>query len=63
VYFDGIEPPKGHYAVEIALLDLHGADPPIHVRFGARLGARSVGFDVDLGTGDDAKKTFGFDVQ
>jgi len=63
VYFDGIDPPKGHYAVEIALVDLHGADPPIHVRFGARLGARSVGFDVDLGTGDDSKKTFGFDVE
>ena len=63
VYFDGIDPPKGHYSVEITLLDLHGADPPVHVRFGGRLGARSVGFDVDLGTGDDAKKTFGFDVQ
>jgi hypothetical protein len=63
VYFDGIDPPKGHYAVEIALVDAHGADPPIRVRFGARLGARSVGFDVDLSPGDDAKKTFGFDVQ
>jgi hypothetical protein len=63
VYFDGIDPPKGHYSVEIALVDPHGADPPIRVRFGARLGARSVGFDVDLSPGDDAKKTFGFDVQ
>lgn len=63
VYFDGIDPPKGHYTVEIVLVDAHGADPPIRVRFGARLGARSVGFDVDLSPGDDAKKTFGFDVQ
>ena len=65
IYFDGIDPPKGHYTVEIALVDAHGADPPIHVRFGGRLGARSVGFDVDLGGpgADDAKKTFGFDVQ
>ena len=63
VYFDGIDPPKGHYSVEIALVDAHGADPPVRVRFGARLGARSIGFDVDLAPGDEAKKTFGFDVE
>jgi tRNA (guanosine-2'-O-)-methyltransferase len=62
VYFDGIDPPRGHYSVEIALADLHGADPPVKVRFGARLGSRTVGFDVDLSPGDDAKKTFGFDL-
>lgn len=62
VFFDGIEPPRGHYTVEITLVDLHGADPPVKVRFGARLGARSVGFDVDVAPGDDAKKTFAFDV-
>ncbi|MBV9945695.1 MAG: hypothetical protein JOZ69_02480 [Myxococcales bacterium] len=62
VYFDGLEPPRGRYVVEIALADLHGADPPVRVRFGARLGARSVGFDVDLAPGEDAKKTFSFDI-
>jgi hypothetical protein len=62
VYFDGIDPAPGHYSVDIALVDLHGADPPIKVRFGARLGTRTVGFDVDLAPGDDAKKTFAFDV-
>jgi hypothetical protein len=62
VFFDGIEPPHGHYAVEITLVDLHGADPPVKVRFGARLGTRTVGFDVDMASGDDAKKTFSFDV-
>ena len=44
------------------LVDLHGADAPIKVRFGARLGTRTVGFDVDLSPGEDAKKTFAFDV-
>jgi hypothetical protein len=48
--------------VEIALVDLHGADPPVPVRFGARLGPRVVGFDVALAPGDDAKKTLSFDV-
>jgi tRNA (guanosine-2'-O-)-methyltransferase len=62
VYFDGIEPPHGHYTVDVVLADLHGADPPIKVRFGARLGNRTVGFDVELSPGDDAKKTFAFDV-
>ncbi len=62
VYFDGIDPPRGHYSVEIQLVDTHGADPPVRVRFGARLITRSVGFDVDLSPGDDAKKVFSFDV-
>jgi tRNA (guanosine-2'-O-)-methyltransferase len=62
VYFDGPEPVRGHYAVEIALVDLHGAEPPVRVRFGARLGGRVVGFDVDLAPGEDATKRFAFDM-
>lgn len=62
VFFDGAEPPRGHYVVTLTLVDLKGADSPLRVRFGARLGARVVGFDVDLAPGDDAKKTFSFDV-
>jgi tRNA (guanosine-2'-O-)-methyltransferase len=62
VFFDGSEPPRGHYTVEISLGDLHGADPPIQVRFGARLGSSTVGFDVELSPGDDSKKAFAFDV-
>jgi tRNA (guanosine-2'-O-)-methyltransferase len=65
VYFDGISglvPPRGHYTVEISLVDLHGGDAPVKVRFGARLGPRVVGFDVELSPGQDAKKTFSFDV-
>jgi len=62
VYFDGAELPRGHYVAEVTLVDLHGADPPIKVRFGARLGSRTVGFDVDLAPGDDAKKSFSFDL-
>ena len=61
IHFDGAEAPRGRYAVEIVLVDLHGADPPVKVRFGARLGSRTVGFDVDLAPGD-ARKRFSFDV-
>jgi tRNA (guanosine-2'-O-)-methyltransferase len=62
IFFDGIEPPRGHYIVDVRLNELHGADPPVRVRFGARLGNRSTGFDVALAPGDDAKKTFSFDL-
>jgi tRNA (guanosine-2'-O-)-methyltransferase len=62
VSYDGLDPPRGHYAVDIALVDLHGAETPVKVRFGARLGARVVGFDVELAPGDDAHKTFSFDL-
>jgi hypothetical protein len=63
VYFDGLEPPRGHYTVEIALADLHGDKPPVEVRFGARLGGRTLGFGLALSPFDAAKKTFTFDVQ
>ena len=61
VYFDGLEPPKGKYSVEIRLSELHGADTPIKVRFGARVGSRTFGADVQL-TRDDDKKTFSFEL-
>jgi tRNA (guanosine-2'-O-)-methyltransferase len=63
ISFEGTEAPPGRYAVEITLVEPHGATLPVRVRFGARLGVRTVGFDVDLGTADDAKKTFSFDVR
>jgi len=62
IAYEGTDPPPGHYAAEIVLADLHGADPPVKVRFGARLGARTVGFDVELSPGEDEKKTFSFDL-
>jgi tRNA (guanosine-2'-O-)-methyltransferase len=60
IYFDGQEPPRGSYEVDIVLVDLHGADSPVPVRFGARLGSRTVGFDVSLAPGDDAQKKKAF---
>jgi hypothetical protein len=62
VYLEGQEPPRGHYTAEIVLVDLHGAEPPIAVRFGGRLGSRTVGFDVLLEPEHDRKKTFAFDL-
>jgi hypothetical protein len=62
IYFDGPDPPRGRYAVEIVLADLHGADAPVKVHFGARLGPRTVGFDVELAPGDEATKRFTFEL-
>jgi hypothetical protein len=56
IYFDGDEPPRGAYVVEIALADLHGAEAPVQVHFGARLGSRTIGFDVSLAAGEDSQK-------
>ncbi len=62
IHFDGPDPPRGRYTVEIVLVDLHGAEPPVKVHFGARLGSRTVAFDVDLSPGEDARKRFLFDL-
>jgi hypothetical protein len=55
-------PPRGHYTVEIGLADLRGAPPPIAVRFGARLGPRTVGFDVLMRPGEPPVQALSFDV-
>jgi tRNA (guanosine-2'-O-)-methyltransferase len=57
--FDGTEPPRGKYTVEIILTDSRGASLPVNVRFGARVGARSYGADLTLERKDD-KKAFAF---
>jgi hypothetical protein len=62
IFFDGQDPPPGRYAVRLVLVDLHGADPPVAVRFGARLGNRSVGFAANLAPDDELPKKFTFDV-
>jgi len=62
IHFDGPEPPRGHYVVEIHLGDLHDTAAPVVAHFGARLGTRTVGFEVSLAPGDDARKQFAFDL-
>jgi hypothetical protein len=62
IHCDASEPPPGHYAVEVALAHLNGAEEPVKVHFGARLGGRTTGFDLALSS-DDPKKTLSFDVR
>ncbi len=62
IFFDGQDPPPGRYTVTLVLVDLHGTDSPVPVRFGARLGSRSIGFAASLGPDEDARKVFTFDL-
>ena len=63
VYFDGPGASEGPLrGGDPTLVDLHGLEAPVKVRFGARLGTRVVGFDVDLATDDEARKRFTFDL-
>jgi hypothetical protein len=61
VFFEGSDPPRGHYTVEVKLTDPHDAPLPIHVRFGARVGSRVFGADVEL-TRADERKVFAFEL-
>jgi tRNA (guanosine-2'-O-)-methyltransferase len=62
VYFDGTDVPRGHYVVEVTLDALNGAETPVKVHLGARLGSRSVGATLDLSPDDGARKKLEFDV-
>jgi hypothetical protein len=61
VCFEGGEPPKGKYKVEVRLGDLNGAKAPVEVRLGARIGNRSMGADVSLLKPEDSK-SFSFEL-
>ncbi len=61
VYLSEGEPHRGRYRVVLRLDKLNGANPPIKVRLGARVGQRSYGMTVDLAPGQGTEeKTFEF---
>ncbi len=59
VYYEGAEPPRGRYRVEVRLADPKGASLPLCVRLGARVGSRTFGANVNL-TAKDERKTVTF---
>lgn len=63
VYFEGNEPPRGKYAVEVKLTEAHGADLPVKVHLSARVGSRTFAMDLELspGQGQD-KRGFTFEL-
>jgi tRNA (guanosine-2'-O-)-methyltransferase len=48
VYFDGTEPARGKYVVEVKLADAKGADLPVKVHLSARVGSRTYAMDLAL---------------
>jgi tRNA (guanosine-2'-O-)-methyltransferase len=64
VYLTEGEPRKGKYKVVVHLEKANGATPPVRVRLGVRMGARSFGMSMDLtpGTGTEDKE-FSFELR
>ena len=63
IFFEGMEPPRGRYLVDVHLADAHGVPTPILVHFGARIGSRTYAADVPLSPGDTSdRKTFKFEL-
>ena len=48
VYFDGAEPLRGRYVVEVKLVDARGAELPVKVHLSARVGSRTWAADLAL---------------
>ena len=48
VFYEGNEPPRGKYVVEVKLVDPHGAELPVRVHLSARLGNRTYAMDLAL---------------
>jgi tRNA (guanosine-2'-O-)-methyltransferase len=63
IYFDGAEPVRGRYVVEVKLVDPRGAELPVKVHLSARVGSRTWAMDLALspGQGQD-KQGFSFDL-
>jgi len=62
VYFDGPEPVRGKYIVEVRLTDVRGAELPVKVHLSARLGARTWAMDLAMSPGPTEKQGFSFEL-
>ena len=63
VFFEGNEPPRGKYTVEVKLVDPHGAELPVRAHLSARVGNRTFGMDLVMAPGGvQEKQGFTFDL-
>ncbi len=56
VFFEGNEPPRGKYVVEVKLVDARGADLPVLARLSARVGNRTFSAELRLVPGSSSGK-------
>lgn len=63
VFFEGNEPPRGKYLVEVRLVDPHGAELPVRAHLSARVGNRTFAMDLALTPGGvTEKQSFAFEL-
>ena len=63
IFFEGGDPPRGKYTLEVKLSELHGAETPVKVRLGARVGGQVFTSLIELLPGSTTdKKTFTFEI-
>jgi hypothetical protein len=63
VYFDGAEPLRGRYLVEVKLVDPRGAELPVKVHLSARVGSRTWAMDLALSPGQGQERQgFSFEL-
>ena len=63
VFFEGNEPPRGKYIVEVKLVDPHGAELPVRAHLSARVGNRTFAMDLILAPGaTQEKQGFAFEL-
>ena len=62
VFFEGNEPPRGKYIVEVKLVDPHGAELPVRAHLSARVGNRTFAMDLTLAPGPQEKQGFTFEL-
>jgi len=55
VYFPGDRPPPGRYKVEIKVDKPDDVRFPVRVRFGARVGVKTMSLDVEIASPEDSK--------
>lgn len=61
VFFDGLEPARGRYIVEVRLVEQHAAELPVKVHLSARVGSRTWSMDLALAPGQE-RQGFSFDL-
>lgn len=63
VFFEGNEPPRGRYVVEVKLIEPHGAELPVRAHLSARVGNRTFAMDLLLAPGGPQEKQgFSFEL-
>lgn len=62
VFFDGAEPVRGTYLVEVRLVDAKGAELPVKAHLSARIGARTWAADLVLAPGASERQGFSFEL-